>query len=267
MKLAELVNQHYNELSENDLYIWDYIQSHQKECKDLSIVELARRTHVSKTTILRFAQKLSLKGYSELKVYLSWENRPNETVMIDEKLIEHVCDISKTAIDELKEVDFTDICEMLYQSKRVFAFGTGALQNSVAKELERMFLYCGELIHVLPGEKETEMVLPYLNHDDVVILISLRGEGEVINEFASQLRLRNIPTISMTRLKNNDLAHKCSKSIYITTSKVMIGNHILHEASNLYFVLAELLFLRYSQYKQKMDDASQLNMQLSSKKD
>ena len=33
----------------------------------------------------------------------------------------------------------------------------------------------------------------------------------------------------------------------------MIGNHILHEAANLYFVLAELLFLRYSQYKQKQD--------------
>ena len=45
------------------------------------------------------------------------------------------------------------------------------------------------------------MVLPFLNRDDVVILISLRGEGELINEFASQLRLRSIKTISMTRLK------------------------------------------------------------------
>ena len=116
-----------------------------------------------------------------------------------------------------------------------------------------MFLYCGEFVSVLSGEKETEMVLPFLNRDDVVILISLRGEGELINEFASQLRLRSIKTISMTRLKNNELAHKCTKSIYITTSQVMIGNLILHEAANLYFVLAELLFLRYSQYKQKQD--------------
>ena len=99
------------------------------------------------------------------------------------------------------------------------------------------------------------MVLPFLSRDDVVILISLRGEGELINEFASQLRLRSIKTISMTRLKNNELAHKCTKSIYITTSQVMIGNHILHEAANLYFVLASLMFncLRYSQYKQKQD--------------
>ena len=253
MKLAELVNQHYNELSSNDLYIWDYIQSHRRECQNLSIIELAHRCHVSKTTILRFAQKLSLKGYSELKVYLSWENRPDEDVMIDEHLIDHVCDTSKYAIDELRERDFTDICEMLYRSKRIFVYGTGALQDSVAQELQRMFMYCGEFIYVLSGEKETEMILPYLKRDDVVILISLRGEGELINEFASQLRLISVPTISMTRLKNNTLAHKCTKSIYITTSQVMIGNHILHEAANLYFVLAELLFLRYSQYKQKQD--------------
>lgn len=253
MKLAELVNQHYKELSSNDLYIWDYIQAHGKECQNLSIVELAQRCHVSKTTILRFAQKLSLKGYSKLKVYLSWENRPSGDMVIDEHLIEHVCDTSKYAIDELRERDFTDICEMLYHSGRIFVYGTGALQDSVARELQRMFLYCGEFVYVLSGEKETEMVLPFLSRDDVVILISLRGEGELINEFASQLRLRSIKTISMTRLKNNELAHKCTKSIYITTSQVMIGNLILHEAANLYFVLAELLFLRYSQYKQKQD--------------
>ena len=80
MKLAELVNQHYKELSSNDLYIWDYIQAHRKECQNLSIVELAQRCHVSKTTILRFAQKLSLKGYSELKVYpVSYTHLSNDS--------------------------------------------------------------------------------------------------------------------------------------------------------------------------------------------
>lgn len=254
MKLSELVNQHYRELSANDRYIWDYIQSHRKECSDLSIIELAQRCHVSKTTILRFAQKLSLKGYSELKVYLNWENRPEaEEVTADPKLVDRVCENCMFALQELKERNFDDICEMLYHAKRIFVYGTGALQNSIAHELQRMFMYCGEFLYVMSGEKETEMVLPYLRPDDVVILISLRGEGELINSFASQLRTLGIPTISMTKMKNNELAYQSTKSIYITTSQVIIGNHILHEAANLFFVLAEILFLRYSQYKQKMD--------------
>lgn len=253
MKIAELVNAHYNDLSSNDIYIWNYIQEHQKECANLSINELADRCHVSKTTILRFAQKLSLKGYSELKVYLNWEQRPTQTTSIDPELVDKVCDTCKYAIDEIRERDFTDICALLYRSKRIFVYGTGALQNSVANELQRMFLYCGELVYVLSGEKETEMVLPFLEPSDVVILISLRGEGDLIIDFASRLRSKNVSTISITRLKNNDLAQVCTKSIYITTSKVMIGEHILHEAANLFFILAEILFLRYSQYKEKED--------------
>ena len=43
MKLAELVNQHYKELSSNDLYIWDYIQAHGKE--SVSYTNLTRRTN------------------------------------------------------------------------------------------------------------------------------------------------------------------------------------------------------------------------------
>lgn len=253
MKIAELVNAHYNELSTNDLYIWDYIQSHVKECSDLSINELAQRCHVSKTTILRFAQKLSLKGYSELKVYLNWESQPTKDIELDDHLVEKVCDTCTYAIGDIKERNFDDICEMLYKANHIFVYGTGALQNSVANELQRMFLYCGEFIYVMAGEKETEMILPFLQKEDVVILISLRGEGELINSFASQLRLKNIPTISMTKMKDNELAQKTTKSIYITTSQVMIGEHILHEAANLFFVLAEILFLRYSQYKKRKD--------------
>jgi len=66
MKIDELINKYYDRLSQNDLHIWQYINSNKEECCNLSIHELAVRCNVSKTTILRFAKKLSLKGYSEL---------------------------------------------------------------------------------------------------------------------------------------------------------------------------------------------------------
>ena len=75
MKIDDLVNLHYDKLNQSDLHIWKYINAHRKESYNLTIDELASRCNVSRTTILRFAQKLSLKGYSELKVYLKWENK------------------------------------------------------------------------------------------------------------------------------------------------------------------------------------------------
>ena len=52
MKLEELINKNYRQLNENDLYIWNYINHHKKECEHLSIDELALRCNVSRSTIL-----------------------------------------------------------------------------------------------------------------------------------------------------------------------------------------------------------------------
>ena len=74
MHLEELVSKNYVNLKENDHYVWSYIMEHKKECEHLSIEELAKRCHVSRTTILRFAKRLGLKGYAELKVYIRMMN-------------------------------------------------------------------------------------------------------------------------------------------------------------------------------------------------
>ena len=70
MKLDDLVNKYYSDLNLNDLYIWRYILGHKKTCENMSISELAEHCNVSKTSILRFTQKISLNGFSELKFYL-----------------------------------------------------------------------------------------------------------------------------------------------------------------------------------------------------
>ena len=87
----ELINKHYNILNENDIYIWNYISNNKKECESLSIDNLAHKCNVSRTTILRFAQKISLKGYSELKLYLKLENQViNENDNKNQIIIEQI---------------------------------------------------------------------------------------------------------------------------------------------------------------------------------
>ncbi|MFR2171057.1 MAG: MurR/RpiR family transcriptional regulator [Anaerostipes hadrus] len=56
MRLEELLNQYSDRLSENDLYIWDYVEKHKKQCENMTIEELARKCNVSRTTVLRFTK-------------------------------------------------------------------------------------------------------------------------------------------------------------------------------------------------------------------
>ena len=72
MRLETLIYDNYKSLNENDKHIWNYILSNKKLCESMSIQELACSCNVSHTTILRFAQKLGLNGYSELKFYYNY---------------------------------------------------------------------------------------------------------------------------------------------------------------------------------------------------
>lgn len=106
MKLDELINKYHKHLNENDLYIWNYISKHRKECETLTIDQLAHKCNVSRTTILRFSQKLSLKGYGELKVYLKLDNEKSKENVNN---VEAVCDAYNEVIKNIKEKDCTDI--------------------------------------------------------------------------------------------------------------------------------------------------------------
>ena len=58
MKLEALVSRHYNELNPNDLIIWRYVCQHKEQCLNMNIEVLAKLCNVSRSTVMRFAQKI-----------------------------------------------------------------------------------------------------------------------------------------------------------------------------------------------------------------
>lgn len=251
MKIDDLVNLHYDKLNQSDLYIWKYINAHRKESSGLTIDELASRCNVSRTTILRFAQKLSLKGYSELKVYLKWENKGDKA---DTDSIESVCDVFKNSIDEMEKSDYKKACKMIYESKRVFLYGTGFFQSLVAQDFKRVFLSGKKCFSVIDGIREIDLTLDALTPEDLVIIISYSGESSQVKSFAKQLLIRNIPFMSITQLKTNDLARLSNESIYINTKTVNIGNSMTYNSTNLFFIFVEIFFLKYMNYRNAIEE-------------
>ena len=73
MKLEVLVSKHYEELNPNDLIIWRYITQNKEQCLNMTIEALAHFCNVSRSTVMRFAQKIGLSGYSEMKACLRFE--------------------------------------------------------------------------------------------------------------------------------------------------------------------------------------------------
>lgn len=251
MALDDLVKMYYKNLNENDLYIWKYIDEHRKECSQCTIEELARNCSVSRTTILRFAKKISLEGFSELKIHLKLEQSSRLTGD-GRDIIKLVCDDYRKKIEEMEKADYTRICRLLYEAKRVFVYGSGEVQSCVAREFKRSFLSAKMCMYLIEGfEAEQTLVADILQEGDMVIIVSLSGESNHVVNFAKTLHLKGIPVLSMTKLKNNTLAQMSTESLYINTSNVATATIANYETTTLFFMAVELLLLKYMLYQEK----------------
>lgn len=244
MALEDLLSLHYKKLNENDLHIWNYISAHRKECCGYTIEQLAKKCDVSRTTILRFAQKLSMSGFSELKIYLKMEcgsEKKQKTYRMED-----VCNNYRKLIDDMEKKDCHGICRQILNAKRIFVHGTGAIQSLVAKELKRAFLSAHICMYdVEGGWGETDLVTETATEEDLVFIISLSGESENAISFAKKLKLKNVPIISITKLKDNELARLSVESLYISTSYVDTDYAVNYETTTLFYMTVEMLFVKY----------------------
>lgn len=247
MRLDELVNQYYNQLNENDIYIWNYISSHKKECEKLAIDHLAYKCNVSRTTILRFAQKLSLKGYGELKVYLKLDNQMTKE---NTNNVNFLCNSYNDLMKSMSERDCTEIFEAFDNAKNLYVFGSGMVQSSIKKEIKRIFLLGKKIFYDISGYDEAKAIVKMTTQDDLCIVISVSGENEFTIDFTKELKIRNVKTISITKSKDNSLARLCDHNLYVSTPIIDgVSDKFKYESVTSYFMLIEILFLKYMEHK------------------
>lgn len=252
MELEERINRCRAELSENDMIVWEYIQRNRHICERLSINELGDRCHVSRTTVLRFSQKIGFAGYGELKLRLKLENeRRKQDAGVSN--MERVRAAYNRVIDEMMAMDCDSLFQRMDQADNVYIFGSGMVQSAVSKELHRIFLAADKLFYPINGGTEVNTLLANVTPRDLVILLSVSGESEHVLRLAQALRVRRIPTLSITKLRENTLAQLCDFKLYISTAMLHpafpAGSY---ESTAGFFILTEMLFLKYLSYRERM---------------
>lgn len=245
MRIEELLNYHYDNFSDNEKYVCHYLTGHYDECSKKSIDEFAAGCNVSKTLLVRFAKKLGLSGYSELKARVKIELKEKEAGV--EGLLQTITDSYHKMMDDLIKSDLLALFTKLYSAERVFVFGSGSSQARAASEMKRIFLPVKEMIH-LHGSDLFYALQKISTPRDLVIIISLSGESETVVELAKALRTNNVPTVSITRQRSNTLASLCGESLYINSVQLPVKYNIDYEITTPYFILIEYIYLSYQNF-------------------
>lgn len=247
MKLEELIKQHYSQLTENERYIWSFIVHHKPDCEKYSIQKLAQVCNVSTSAILRFVRKLEFQGYSEFKYYLKWDIKNDSSFGVNQ--VDLSCEQLIDTITYMKKQDFTKLFQMMEQAGRIFVYSTGEVQKNAAKEIKRCFTAANLLIHTLEGIEETRIIVNQLLPDDLFLMLSLSGENKVMNQFVEILKKKSIKIVSITGFAHSYLEKHSDFHIFFMTHEVQtqIKNHKVYMMTH-YFLITELLFLRYLEY-------------------
>lgn len=249
MKLETLIEQSYHKLNDSDLVIWEYLRGHMEACKNISIDELAAACHISHTTILRFSKKLGLKGFSELKVLLKWQQPTARGFSLDE-LDKAMQDYQQT-LEYLRTVDLSDLFILWDKADKIYVYGSGNVQQYAGRDLKRCFFVANKLLHTIDGEDEMLRIAPHLRENDVMLFISLSGNNAFMNRIAEQLKSAGRVIVSITRIQSNRLIYLSDINIPFFTHEVQTGADYEVWLTAQLFLINEFLILKYLEYREK----------------
>lgn len=244
MKLEELINKQYQHLNENDLYIWDYISKHRKECEKISIDMLANKCHVSRSTILRFTKRLGLKGYSEFKVLLSLDNQAKQK----SALIESLYDDYLKNLKHIRDSQYKDIVKSIDEAENLFVYGTGEIQESLAQYLKRAFLKVEKLFLDIDATSDLDAYMSLYRANDVFIAISYSGENKRLIDYIYHLKSKGVIVVTINAHNDCTLAHISDYNLYVEDIKVYSHFDSLESLLGGYFVLIDFIFANYINY-------------------
>lgn len=253
MSFNDLVHQNYTQLSETDLTISKFIMENKNKLSDMSVTQLAKKSLSSKSSVIRFSQKLGFTGYSEMKNYLKWESSavPNEPA--SSFFNQTLKDVEET-LKYIREADWTAIYKVIEKCKRIFVISTGVTQQNQAAELQRMFLLIGKPVQVIPGNADSvefRRIVEQLEETDVIFLLSLSGENRSLEGILNILKIRQAAIISITNFKSNWLSGQATYNLYASSSRSPIPQDWWLQSASSFFTLVEAFSFGFIDYQRK----------------
>ena len=242
MKFEKLISKYSSSLSDTDKYIARCILSNKEELGNMTIDSYSLKYSVSTSALTRFAQRLGLSGYKELRTIIRIDSE-NDLNNYDEE--NRIKGCLKSVIYELKNKDFSELFRRMDLANRIIIFGEGEAQSRIVSEMKRIFLPSGLPIFDFYGEDMIKSILENSDRGDLVFLISFDGENKILLDMINLLKAKSIYVVSITDMKANSLSMRCDENIYIASTEISINKSIKFKAVSQYFLMIELLFLKY----------------------
>lgn len=205
----------YDLLTNSERVLLHFILDNQEKIQKMTCQKLADECNVSKTMVINMAQKLGFEGYNELKFYLKNYNKPKHLESIEAVESNIINNVSKTLHLNKKET-MQKIAQKIVDSKCVYVVSRGT-SKAVGNYLSHLLLTLNVKCINIPDYNLLSIIPKQMNHDEVMIAISLSGKTPIMVETAKLVKAHGNSLITLTAFSNSPLSLYSDLSLYCST--------------------------------------------------
>ena len=209
-----------------------YILKNQEDILDMSVIELAEKTFVSKSAIHRFCKKIGLKGFNELKVILAKDisEMKSDIEMIDvnypferkdgpQMIAKKLSKLYETAIyDTYDYMDFIElhkVAQLLHKAEVIDIY-THSHNMNVAENFQDKMLSIGRQVTCQDDDYKQRRQALMGDRNHVAVILSYSGRATFIKRLIPIVKKQHTPILWIGRMGNEEIAEQSDYQLYLS---------------------------------------------------
>jgi DNA-binding MurR/RpiR family transcriptional regulator len=212
-KLREL----YANFGDQERKVADFVYSHHSDFLDYSIMDIVEETDVSKSTIIRFCNKLGFSGLKDFKVHF-YLTSFSPFALTDSIQIEFDDDFARIkdkifsgCIESLMHtkaildmIEVQKATDLLLSANTIYLYGYGGSAPNILYFVHKL-MELGLKCQAFHDPQSTRLSISQIQKKDVVFAISCGGKSETVVEAVKWAKQLGVPSISITNCPNSPL--------------------------------------------------------------
>lgn len=243
---------HQIELTESETEILSYFENHLPHSVYMNLSSLCAELYTSNATIVRFCQKLGLKGYNEFKYQVRNElEQLHAPSFSGSGLIAHSIALFKDNIEAIDVTKLEAITGLLTSDRPIYIYGSN-LSSLAAKYLQTILNTLDYPSILIEWQRLLSGLAYGISSDAVLFIITAHGDAERYLPVFLRAKEQDAVTILLTCEENSPLIPL--STIYICTNDINEEYHHVDINPRLgIFTIVQLLIELIAQKKDRPD--------------
>lgn len=242
--LLQRIELYRNEFTKTDTELSDYLVSHLHDFATMNIDAIASKSGFSRSSFVRFAQKIGFSGYAEFRFevsrYLVSRNTEEKKIAsnpiesISQTYSDYILSISQTvSYDQVKH-----IAQMIQNAVRIKILGINR-SFQAARQLKQRLGKIGYDSEATPDSVDMLDSSCICDENDLFIIFTISGKGGY-EEIIHNLCERHIPFVVITMSQILPYRRQCAE--YVTLPRIDKDTSISFlDNQAIFFVMIEII--------------------------